>query len=138
MPILTYSSNIASSVEHINASSPKNRVILQNSSAETDFSEEYTYIPTSDHLLCSNNIVAYIAGFIVHKLKKSLHCEACLEGLTAHDDDIKQSLIKMKNKGNLIHPSDDVIKICVQCEILFRKSISFNTNSDISLGRKDF
>ena len=39
---------------------------------EGDFdNEEYTYIPSTRHQsLCSNSIVAYIAGFVVYKLKK--------------------------------------------------------------------
>ena len=92
VPILKYSSNIShecNSVEVINASPPKNKVIEDFRLNESDDNEEYrlTYIPTSYHLsLCSSSIVAYIAGFDVYKLKKSLRCEACLEGLSGNNN----------------------------------------------------
>ena len=133
VPILKYSSNIShewNSVEVRNASPPKNTVIEDFRLNEGDDNEEYTYSPKSYHLsLCSSSIVAYIAGFIVYKLKKSLRCEACLEGLSRNNNKAMKSLINVKSKGYLIHPSDDVIEICQRCELLFRKSISFHENS---------
>ena len=102
---------------------------------ENELDEDYVYVPSAKHLsICSNNIVAYIAGYIVYKLKKSLICETSISGLTGNDI----NLIRLKDRGNLVQPSDGVVRICEQCEVLFRKSISFSADSDISLGRKDF
>ena len=103
--------------------------------------EEYTHIPSTRHLsLCSNSIVAYIAGFVVHKLKKSLKCETCIDALIGNDSGAIHSLIKLKSEGHLIHPSDDVIEICLCCEKMFRESVGLSVcnNADLSLGRKKF
>ena len=100
--------------------------------------EEYTYIPSTRHLsLCSNSTVAYIAGFVVYKRKKSLKYETCIDALIGSDSDPIHSLIRLKSKGHLIHPSDDVIEISLGCEKMFRESIglSKSNNADLSLGR---
>ena len=67
-------------------------------------------------------------------------CETCIDALFSSDSDAIHSLIKLKSKGHLIHPSDDVIEICVCCEKMFRESIGLSkcNNEDLSLGRKKF
>ena len=67
-------------------------------------------------------------------------CETCIDALFGSDSDAIHSLIKLKSKGHLIHPSDDVIEICVCCEKMFRESIGLSkcNNEDLSLGRKKF
>lgn len=43
----------------------------------------YIHIPSASQISkCSNKIVAYIAGFIVHSLGKVLQCETCVDALT--------------------------------------------------------
>ena len=85
----------------INGSSPKNRIIEDFRSNENDDNEEYTYILKSHHLsLCSSSIV----GFIGYRLKKSLCCKACLEGLSGNNNKAMNSLINVKSKSDLIHP----------------------------------
>ena len=111
----------------INSSLPKRRVLNSNqleiSSKTNDGNDDYIYIPSTRHLsLCSNAIVAYIAGFVVYKLKKYLKCETCIDALIGNDNSTIHSLVNLKNKGHLIHPSDDVIEICLSYEKLFRES----------------
>ena len=75
VPILSVSScreNIAS-VQRINASSLKNRVLDDIAEEHPNNENNYVYIPSNHHLSrCSNKIDAYIAGFVVFKLKKNL------------------------------------------------------------------
>lgn len=149
VPILTASSNYLTNVnlstpsaKVINATLAKNRVLDNEceftSSADDDDNDDYIYIPNKAHLSsCSNNIVAYIAGFVVYKLKNSLHCEVCVDALSSSSDSNMYSLIKLKSKGNLIFPSDDVIEICVSCEKLFRQEIAVVKNSEMILSRKE-
>ena len=141
VPILSNSGRTSTnSVMAINDSSARNR-IYSDEICENEYNEDnYIYIPSTYQLsLCSNSIVAYIGGFVVHKLKKSLRCESCIEALSDDNDrSMVHNLITIKSKGNLIHPSNDVIEICQCCEKMFRKSVSFYGNRDLSLGRKDF
>lgn len=57
----------------------------------------------------SHNIIEYIAGYIVKQLQKSLLCENCLAVLIAKAE--RNNFINRKNRGGLIQPSSDVIKI---------------------------
>lgn len=74
MPILTVSSTSINnpSVNAINSTASKNRLLDEQEASTTDSDPDaYIYIPSSVNLSnCSTNIVAYIAGFVVYKLKK--------------------------------------------------------------------
>ena len=56
--------------------------------------------------------VSYIAGFAVFKLKTTLHCETCIAALSDELFKDIHLLIKMKSKGFLIFPSQEVIDVC--------------------------
>ena len=130
-----------SSVAAINSSTDRNK-ILNDESSETnqavDFGDDdYVYFPSSQHLsLWSSNIVAYIAGFVLFKLEKSLNCETCINALTGIDNSTLHSLIRLKSKGDLVHPSDDVINICMWCEKKFRESVAICTDAHMELDKK--
>ena len=151
--ILTVSSNKKNnldlhnhSVLEINSSAPRKNILNYEESEiipQSSFhGEDYAYIPSTYQLsLCCNKIVTYIAGFVVRKLQSSLNCERCIDDLTGYSNGTNQSLIRLKSKGYLIHPSDDVVEICLCCEKKFRKSFGQSCNNslpDVSLGRKDF
>jgi len=73
----------------------------------------------------SNEIIIYIAGFVVHKLTSTLHCDTCLKSLcSANKESFFNSLITLKNRcdnrGGLTYPSDDVILICLHTEKILR------------------
>lgn len=81
---------------------------------------EHDYCIVSKIILSEyqKNILAYIAGFIVKQTEKIIKCNLCIEGL-------KQSaslsqLQKRKQYGKLINASDDVVKICIVAEHIFR------------------
>ena len=62
--------------------------------------------------------LAYIGGFIVGKLLKSLSCEECSGALVTNDKTIGfLSLVKFTDRGGIIYPSAHVLKILKVCEI---------------------
>lgn len=64
------------------------------------------------------DIVEYIAGFIVRKLSRKLICDECTEVLTRTNIE-SGSLINIKSRGGLINPSVDVIYLCKVAERIF-------------------
>lgn len=70
-----------------------------------------------------NDIIAYIAGFVVRKIKKSIHCKQCSTLLTLNTSDGSTSmLLERKNRGNLTKPLADIVGICQIAEQVFRSS----------------
>jgi len=132
VPILTVSSTSPAalalespSLTLINDSCPRNRVAdICDISEHSELEHNYAYVPSASHLsMCAKKIVVYIAGFVVFKLKQTMRCETCVESLSSSDNNDLCSLIKLKSKGHLIHPSTDVIDICLTCEESFRKHV---------------
>ena len=132
VPILTASSSYVTNIDSdppsiaaLNSCSTRSRIINLDSSAVTD--NDYSFIPNASLLsACSEKIVAYIAGFVVFKLKTTLHCEKCIAALS--DESFKEIhlLIKMKSKGFLIFPSQEVIDVCLSCEKYFRQNVTLD------------
>ncbi|QQP35758.1 Putative LOC101236261, partial [Caligus rogercresseyi] len=63
-------------------------------------------------------VISYIAGFVIHKLQQTISCVPCKTVLT---DPFKQNhfnlaLIKKKDVGGLIYPSQDAITVCQEVE----------------------
>ncbi|KAF2885084.1 hypothetical protein ILUMI_21087 [Ignelater luminosus] len=84
---------------------------------------EHDYLKTSWTLTpYVLNVVNYIAGFIVYKLKKKLFCTICLNQLIGIADHNTQ-LIELKNRGPYIFPSNDVKKICQFIEKIIRQHL---------------
>jgi hypothetical protein len=72
------------------------------------------------------NILAYIAGFVVRKVLKFISCKVCAEALLEKDNNniYYLNLINVKNNGGLIVPSADVVKIVKKCESFFNAYIT--------------
>ncbi|KYN29051.1 THAP domain-containing protein 9, partial [Trachymyrmex cornetzi] len=64
-----------------------------------------------------DEVVKYISGFVVRKLLKNI-CHVCATFITANSTN--SILINLKNRGNLVFPSQDVIKITQFCEKVIR------------------
>lgn len=93
--------------------------------------EEMTidFIPNISVL--SENVVAYIAGFVVKKLKKDILCSTCssfLEQEYSSVDDTYFKLLNQKNRGGLLRPSLDVVKICISTEKRLRHILNLNND----------
>jgi len=90
---------------------------------------DYSDIPDFAHLSTYvENIVVYIAGFVVRKLLKLFNCSECKSALLAAgdancviaSDDVCTSLLVRKSRGGLLIPSADVVQICKVCERAIR------------------
>jgi len=139
LSILTISSSSISnsntpSLDALNSSVSRKRIIDPADSFITA-DHDYVYLPNPAHLsLCSEKIVAYIAGFVVYKLRKSLHCQTCIKSLTdLNNQPNLNSLIKIKSEGGLVLPSDDVVDICLMSEKYFRQNVSSTVKTSQSL-----
>ncbi|KAG5869958.1 hypothetical protein JTB14_004123 [Gonioctena quinquepunctata] len=81
---------------------------------------DYLPDPTSDY---SKNIIAYIAGYVVHFLKKKIVCEDCSKALMSDTKDLYLfSFIKKKEKNGLQYPpTDDQLKgdQCTEVRVKF-------------------
>lgn len=109
----------------INKTSNKNRLIddmfVDTEAVDKILMKDHDYL-TDPTILTefSKHIITYIAGFIVSKLNKELHCEECVSAIVCTTKYV--SLQLKKDKGGLYYPNKDVIKICEICEIIFRKN----------------
>lgn len=65
-----------------------------------------------------DNIVSYIAGFVIRTILKKSRCYTCPLLLTSETNN--SSLIETKNRGGLLSASSDVIDICKLVEKNFR------------------
>ena len=98
-----------------------------------------TFLPDHDYFqihtldLLSENVVTYIAGFIVKKMKKYVKCDKCLLALETVDnniiyDDSSYMLLRRKNRGGLIRPSRHISKMLKYAEIKIRTFLNVTKN----------
>ena len=59
-------------------------------------------------------VIPYIAGYTVRMIQKQLKCEECTEALTTGEV-MKGSFLEKKDRGGLVRPAPDVIKVCERC-----------------------
>ena len=98
-----------------------------------DLEDEFESMDTTPSLSeGQNNTVEYISGYIVRQLKNSLDCKTCLGHVLSNvprdssSDD--PSLIIRKDRGGLIYPGKDIVKIC---EITEKKIIESSHTNDL-------
>ena len=92
--------------------------------------QEHDYLPSITSLsLFVENVVVYIAGYVVRSLNSKLSCDTCREALQCEClfDDVSRDdfqLLVQKNRGGLITPTQDVITVCKTAESCIRSAIS--------------
>ena len=65
------------------------------------------------------NILGYIGGYIVKKLQKIIDCNVCNNAmLSSNKYYFNLSLVTQKDKGGLVYPSTDIVKILSIAEFL--------------------
>lgn len=92
------------------------------------------FLPTLSFL--TENVVAYIAGFVVKSIKKIIKCEVCISSLEEEREaSLDLDYFKLLNRKNrvashigLIKPSGDVVKSCAFIEKKIRQIMSLNDN----------
>jgi len=87
-------------------------------SAGTDMEEDDNIITLYRHGEFIDDIVSYIAGFVVRKMTRVLLCEICLKELIS--DKSASMLLNRKNRGGLIKPNNDVTSLCKIAEKVIR------------------
>lgn len=77
------------------------------------------------------DILAYVGGFLLRAVLKSVNCNTCKEALTSNSNSKHSTLIKMKefvkHSENLIYPSDKAMEFLIECEEQF-KGLTFTTD----------
>ena len=101
--------------------------------AEEDFFDDdmTKYVNSFQLSELAINIVVYIAGWTVMRVKQHVKCDECttaLEDSSLIDSEFAK-LLKIKMRGNLTVPSKDVITICLETEKQFREN-AYNIESD--------
>ncbi|KAM7286096.1 THAP domain-containing 9 [Ixodes scapularis] len=82
---------------------------------------DYVYIPNATTLsLYVENVVEYIAGYVVRMLRKKVACPNCLAALQEQSETGGQ-LLRRKNRGGLLVPSSSVQAICKSAEKCVRR-----------------
>lgn len=57
------------------------------------------------------DVATYISGFVERQLRKKIKCESCFNAINS-DSIVSNILIDIKNRGGLIKPRADIVKIC--------------------------
>lgn len=83
-------------------------------------------VPPSSLSLLSDNVVAYVAGFVVRKIRRTLKCADCLQHLLLQSGDPIRGfdLIDIRDNGGLLRPSSTVVRLCAACELHLRSLTS--------------
>lgn len=68
------------------------------------------------------NVVCYIAGYVVKSLAPKIACKTCKSVLELSDHSFltDYSFLNFKTKGGLKEPSEDVLRICKSTESYYR------------------
>ncbi len=100
-----------------------------------DYADIASLNPLSSYV---ENVVTYIAGFVIRKLQAKLLCADCKSALLYEVTDSHASVIDSfredghallllrKNRGGLLKPSNDVVTVCKLCERCFRSMVMLN------------
>lgn len=74
----------------------------------------------------SENVVVYIAGFVVKQISKKMLCDKCEESLYGDNSGSNLTFLLRKNNGGLVIPSDDIVRVCRLCESTIRLLLKQN------------
>uniref|UniRef100_UPI00358E1433 uncharacterized protein n=1 Tax=Myxine glutinosa TaxID=7769 RepID=UPI00358E1433 len=92
------------------------------SPSSTDY--DYCDIPNIIELSAYNNsAITYIAGYVVKMTKKCLSCEECAAALVTGEV-MEGSFLEKKNRGGLVRPAPDVVKVCETTEKCIQRLLS--------------
>ena len=85
---------------------------------------DYADVPNVSTLSAyKNSVIAYIAGYVVKMSERYITCEECIAALTTGEV-MEGSLLEKKNRGGLVRPSPDVVKVCETTEKCFQRLLS--------------
>lgn len=93
----------------------ENTFLPQRHLVDHDYFESYSTI--SKYV---EDTSIYIAGFVVKKNLNKIVCESCKASLICKQNKSTNSLISIKDRGGLVHPSKAVELVCQEAERIFR------------------
>ena len=80
------------------------------------------------------NIVVYIAGFVVLRVSRIVSCNICHESLVSLPAPRQENvfhLIRLKNEGGLLVPAPGVVSILISAEKALRRCMNVNSSKRI-------
>ena len=78
--------------------------------------------------------LAYIGGYIVRQLSKSLMCVSCSEALISSSEKHQYlSFIALKDNDGLVYPSTEVVKVISIAERVFRQFVSGTNPAELKI-----
>lgn len=84
---------------------------------------DHDYYPSDDIISeFKEQAIAYIAGFVVKKIKEKHNCLTCSEHLTSSTT--LHPLVALKDRGGLQKASESVIAVCLESERCFQRILS--------------
>lgn len=98
--------------------------------ANTEMIDTEDILSVYQHSRFLDDVVGYIAGFVVYKIKKSILCILCAEALETNES--SSALIIRKNRGGLIKPNKNVIEICKIAERIIREYQDIDKSNVVS------
>ena len=122
-------------IKSLNSNLDRNLFLEDSSPLEFTLDDDLDYVEAlfSNIDIYYRDVIPYMAGFIVRKIKKYLKCINCciaIEDLEHLVDRKYLNLILLKGYGGLTYPSKDVIDICASCE----KHFKANCSQDLNVG----
>lgn len=126
--ILSCSSATVISSQVLNISAPRRQLLDSDAVQQSRVTAaDHDYIIAPGYISeCGGRIVAYMAGYVAHKLAAKLTCEHCTSALLTTERGNIYSLIKRKSRGGLKYPSESVLKICQKSEAVIRTAVRLN------------
>lgn len=121
-----YSNCLTDGLEILHVSAKKQNLInpvIEEECAVSQFDHDYvetlwTLTPYVE------NVVKYIAGFVVKKIvQQRSMCPTCAELLVDKTSKNVPLMIKIKNRGKYLFPSEEAIRICLIAERVFRQNL---------------
>lgn len=86
---------------------------------------DYDYVFNFNLSQYSKEVVIYISGFAAKKIFSIILCTDCSSAVIGSKNNLENTFLAFKDLGGLMYPSDDLIQICMECEIILR---SFSSN----------
>jgi len=84
-----------------------------------DYGDTPSYVELSRYV---ENAIVYIAGFVVRNIVKNITCEQCIAALTGNRGTTENNLLlDTKDRGGLVNPSSDTVRICAEADKCFRR-----------------
>ncbi|CAH1962161.1 unnamed protein product [Acanthoscelides obtectus] len=116
----------STSILHCSSSSFEIKISEDMTSSSNSIEDDDDFIQFKNFLrspwqltLYLEDVVAYVAGFVVKRLKKSIKCQSCLDLLETSGESISKLQIR-KTYGKLVKASAFVINVCKYAEHCFR------------------